>query len=167
MINELEAATRDQANSELCRSERKYRFTASYFHLISHRQRIHETFAKTLMNPKPFTSRHTSHEINYEPQAVHAYMKYTNEYVFKSGVVVYKKEPVLAFSSDGKAFDAGCSKPFGLLEVKCPETKFLVTPLHACSDASFCCENIDGNCKLKVWGSDRATRSLHDEVPGI
>lgn len=55
------------------------------------------------------------------------------------------KEP-----DDGKVFDAGCSKPFGLLEVKCPETKFLVTPLDACSDASFCCENIDGNCKLKV-----------------
>ena len=146
---------RDQANSELWRSERKYRFTASNFHLISHRQRNHETFAYTLMNPKPFTSRHTRHGIKYEPEAVHAYMKYMNERsipveVFKSGLVVYKKEPVLACSPDGKVFDAGCSKPFGLLEVKCPETKFLVTLLDACSDASFCCENIDGNCKLKV-----------------
>lgn len=49
-----------------------------------------------------------------------------------------------------KVFDAGCSKPFGLLEVKCSETKFLVTPLDACSDASFCSEIIAGNCKLKV-----------------
>ena len=154
-INALEAATRDQANSELWRSERKYRFTASNFHLISHRQRNHETFANTLMNPKPFTSRHTRHGIKYEPEAVHAYMKYMNKRsipveVFKSGLVVYKNEPVLACSPDGKVLDAGCSKPFGLLEVKCPETKFLVTPLDACSDASFCCENIDGNCKLKV-----------------
>jgi len=34
--------------------------------------------------------------------------------------------------------------------VKCPETKFLVTPLDACSDDNFCCEIVDGKCKLKV-----------------
>lgn len=33
-INALGAATRDQANRELWRSELKYRFTASNFHLI-------------------------------------------------------------------------------------------------------------------------------------
>ena len=86
---------------------------------------------------------------------MHIYMKYMNDRsipveVYRSGLVVYKKEPVLACSPDGKVFDAGCSKPFGLLEVKCPETKFLVTPLDACSDASFCCQNIGGKCKLKV-----------------
>ena len=70
--------------------------------------------------------------------------------VFKSGLVVYKKEPVLACSPDGKVIDTGCTKQFGLLEVKCPETKFLVTPLEACSDLNFCCQNIDGKCKLKV-----------------
>ncbi|KAK2548747.1 hypothetical protein P5673_030996 [Acropora cervicornis] len=95
-INTLEGDTREQANSQLWVSERKYRFMASNFHLISHRQRHHEKFANTLMHPKPF------------------------------------------------------SKPFGLLEVKCPETKFLVSPLDACSDPSFCCESIHGKCKLKV-----------------
>ena len=118
------------------------------------------------MNPKPFTSRHTRHGIKYEPEAVHAYMKYMNEIsipveVFESGLVVYKKEPVLACSPDRKVFDAGCSKPFGLLEVKCPETKFLVTPLDACSYASFCCENIDGNCKLKV------THPYYAQIQGL
>ena len=58
-INALKAATRDQVNSELWRSERKYRFTESNFHLISHRQRNNKSFAKTLINPKPFTLRHT------------------------------------------------------------------------------------------------------------
>ena len=54
-INELENATRDQAKSEKWKSERKYRFTASKFHLIAHRQRNHETFAiNTLMPPIPF-----------------------------------------------------------------------------------------------------------------
>jgi len=107
------------------------------------------------MHPKPSTSRHTRHGIKYEPEGVHAYMKYMNNRsipveVFKSGLVVYKREPVLACSPDGKVIDAGCSKPFGLLEVECSETKFLVSPLDACSDPSFCCENIDGKCKLKV-----------------
>lgn len=70
--------------------------------------------------------------------------------IFKSGLVVYKREPVLACSPDGKVIDEGCSKPFGLLEVKCPETKFSVSPFDACSEPSFCSENIDGKCKLKV-----------------
>ena len=34
--------------------------------------------------------------------------------------------------------------------MKCPETEFLVTPLEACSDPSFCCQKIDEKCKLKV-----------------
>lgn len=154
-INELECATRDQAKSEKWKTERKYRFTASNFHLIAHRQRNHQNFANTLMHPKDFTSRHTSHGIKYEAVAIHEYMKHMNSrlmpvQVFRSGLVVYKKEPVLACSPDGKVIDPGCTKPFGLVEIKCPETKFLVTPLEACSDSNFCCENIDGKCKLKV-----------------
>lgn len=117
---------------------------ASNFHLISYRQRHHEKFANILMHPKPFSSRHTRHGIKYEPEA---HMNYMNNrsipvQVFKSGLVVYEREPVLAWSPDGKVIDAGYSKPFGLLEVKCPETKFLVSPLDACSDPSFCSEPI-------------------------
>ena len=154
-INALEGATRDQASSELWRSERRFRFTASNFHLISHRQRNHQNFANTLIHPKAFTSRHTSHGIKYEPEAIHAYMKHmTNRSmpvdVYKSGLVVSQKEPTLACTPDGKVIDPGCTEPFGLLEVKCPETKFLVTPLDACSDSNFCCENVDGQCKLKI-----------------
>lgn len=39
-INEVEHTTRDQAKSETWKSARKYRFTASKFHLIAHRQRL-------------------------------------------------------------------------------------------------------------------------------
>lgn len=70
--------------------------------------------------------------------------------VYKCGLVVSQKEPTLACTPDGKVIDPGCTEPFGLLEVKCPETKFLVTPLDACSDSNFCCENVDGQCKLKI-----------------
>lgn len=70
--------------------------------------------------------------------------------VYKCGLVVSKRGPTLACTPDGKVIDPGCTEPFGLLEVKCPETKFLVTPLDACSDSNFCCENVDGQCKLKI-----------------
>lgn len=76
--NELEHTTRDQAKSEKWETEQKYRFTASKFHLIAHRQRNHETFANTLMHAKSFTSRHTSHGIKYEAEAIHAYVKQMN-----------------------------------------------------------------------------------------
>ena len=151
----LEGSTRDQASSELWRSQRRFRFTASHFYFISHPQRNLSNFANTLIHPKAFTSRHTSHGIKYEPEAIHAYMMHMNNRsmpvdVYKCGLVVSQKEPTLACTPDGKVIDPGCTEPFGLLEVKCPETKFLVTPLDACSDSNFCCENVDGQCKLKI-----------------
>ena len=57
--------------------------------------------------------------------------------------------PYLGASPDGKVIDNGCSIPFGLSEVKCLETKFLVTPLDACSDSKFFLENRNGELKLK------------------
>ena len=48
-------------------------------------------------------------------------------------------KPVLACTPDGKVCDRACSKQFaiGLLEVKCPETKFLMNPLDDYSDPTF------------------------------
>ena len=70
--------------------------------------------------------------------------------VLRSGLVVSLKAPYLGASPDGKVIDSGCSIPFGLSEVKCPETKFLVTPLDACSDSNFLLENQNGEPKLKL-----------------
>lgn len=36
-----------------------------------------------------------------------------------------------------------------LAEVKCPATKFQVTPLEACQDPNCFCEAVNGHCKLK------------------
>ena len=52
------------------KKERKFRFTASKFDLISKRQRNHKKFAVDLINPKPFTSRYVEHGIKYEPIAI-------------------------------------------------------------------------------------------------
>jgi len=47
-VNTIEE-TRDQSHSERWKLERKYRFTASQFHLISHRQRSHDKFAQEIV----------------------------------------------------------------------------------------------------------------------
>ena len=57
--------------------------------------------------------------------------------VLKSGLVVSLEAPYLGALPDAKVVDGGCSDPFGLSEVKCPETEFLVTPLDACLDSIF------------------------------
>ena len=153
-INEIERKTQRQSDCEEWRNERKFRFTASNFGLISNRKRHHDNFVNSLLHPKPFTSRYTNHGIKYESVALEQYQKYMLSIrrpvqVLKSGLVVSLEAPYLGASPDAKVVDAGCSDPFGLSEVKCPETKFLVTPLDACSDSNFFLENIDGQPKLK------------------
>ena len=69
--------------------------------------------------------------------------------VFKSGLVVSMASPFLAASPDGKVIDRGCSKPFGLVEVKCPYSKFHVSPLETCADERFFAENVNGKPRLK------------------
>lgn len=57
--------------------------------------------------------------------------------------------PILGASPDGKVIDSGCTEQYGLVEVKCPATKFNVTPLDACSDPGFFLEKINENPTLK------------------
>jgi len=154
-INEIERNTRGQANCDLWKAERKYRFTASRFSLISNRKRNHDTFSSNLMHPKDVKSIYTAHGIKYEGTAIHEYMRYMNSIkkpieVYKCGFVVYKKEPILGCSPDGKVIDSGATEPFGIIEVKCPQTKFMVTPQDACSDANFFCTFTNGHCRLKT-----------------
>ena len=81
----------------------------------------------------------------------HKYMhsQKTPVHVFKSGFVVCTHSPILGCSPDGKVIHPNCEDPFGLLEVKCPETKFQVSPLDACSDPKSFCERVGNMCKLK------------------
>ncbi|CAH3181347.1 unnamed protein product [Porites lobata] len=58
--------------------------------------------------------------------------------------------PFLEASPHGKVIDRGCSKPFGLVEVKFPYTKFHVSPLEACADESFFAENVNGKPSANV-----------------
>ena len=110
-----------------------------------------------MLNPKAFNSKYTAHGNKYESEstALQQYQKYMHAtgkpiVLFKSGFVVCKDAPFLGASPDGKVIDEGSSEPYGLVEVKCPETKFRVTPLvEACSDPKFCSHEIDGKPQRK------------------
>ena len=151
-VNTIEATSREQSESG---KRSAYRFTVSSFQLITKRQRNHESFAQSIMHPKPFTSKYVAHGMKYEPVALREYEKFmfnrkTPVAVLKSGFVVSEAFPVLGASPDAKVIDFGCSICFGLAEVKCPHTKFHVTPLEACSDPNFFMEKIsDTQCRLK------------------
>ena len=150
-----EMETREQVGSERWREERRFRFTASRFHVISRRQRNHDTFAKQLIYPNEFTSRHTAHGRKYEATAIHEYQKFMNARktpiaVLKCGMVISKECPILAATPDGNVIDFGCSEPFGIIEVKCPSTKSSVTPLDACADPKIFCERVGDQCRLKT-----------------
>ena len=154
VINKIEEATRGQTSSEQWKKERKFRFTASKFDLISKRQRNHDKFAMDLINPKAFTSRYVEHGIKYELIALQEYEKImfarkTPVKVLKSGFIVCLDMPFVGCSPDGRVVDFGCHDHFGLAEAKCPETKFQVTPLDACQDPNFFCEAVNGQRKLK------------------
>lgn len=69
--------------------------------------------------------------------------------MLKCGLVVSMACPLLGASPDGKVIDRGYSKPFGLVEVKCPSSKFLVSPLDARSDEHFFAEIVNGQPRLK------------------
>lgn len=123
--------------------------------MIAKRQRNHESFVQSIMHPKPVTSTYVAHGIKYEPIALQEYEKFmfnrkTPVAVLKSGLVMSKGFPVLGVTPDAKIVDFGCSVCFGLAEVKCPHTKFHVTPLDACSHPTFFMEKISENkCRLE------------------
>ena len=103
---------------------------------------------------------------NYEPIALEQYQKYMSSInkpvkVFKSGLVISMDAPYLVASPDDKVINPGCSDPFGLSEVKCPETKYLVTPLDASSDSSFFMEDVEGKPRLK------RTHKYYVQVQGL
>ena len=69
--------------------------------------------------------------------------------VLKSGLFISPKIPILGCSPHAKIIDISCEEQFGLGEVKCPHSKFNVSPLVACQDPAFFMEVKDGKPALK------------------
>ena len=106
------------------------------------------------MNPTPVSSKYLEHGQKYEPVALMEYEKFmfnrrTPVKVLPCGLVVSRGCPILGATPDARVVDFGCVDYFGIAEVKCPYTKYHVTPLDACTDAKFFMEQI-GACKCKL-----------------
>ena len=70
--------------------------------------------------------------------------------VLPCGFVVSKGCPILGATPDARVVDFGCTDYFGIAEVKCPCTKYHVTPLDACTDPKFFMGQTGvSECKLK------------------
>ena len=111
-INQIQAETRDQAESDKWTEEHKFRFTASKFHLISKRQRNHKNFAETLINPKSVTSKYLEHGKKFEPVALREYEKLmcnrrTPVKVLPTGFIVSKGTPVIGATPKQKLLTLG------------------------------------------------------------
>lgn len=164
--NKLEEKTREQAECEEWMRERKLRFTASNFGKISRRQRNHEKFVGDLLAQKKITTAAMEHGKKYEPVALKEYEKYMRKMgkpvkVLKSGLFVSPKIPILGCSPDAKVIDLSCKDSFGIGEVKCPSSKFNVTPIDACDDPGFFMEKKDGKPSLKRG------HVYYDQVQGL
>ena len=107
-----------------------------------------------MLNAKPVKTKSTKHGIKYEPIALREYEKH----MYKIGHPV-KVENSGFFYCHQKLFPrmftrwqvvVSVSKDqFGLAEVKCPSSKFNVTPEEACCDPSFWLELVNGSSRLK------------------
>ena len=152
--NKIEENTKAQHTCSAWTEERKFRFTASNFGRVSRRKRNHKKFCNDLLDAKPFRSASTDHGIKYEPVALREYEKYMHKIgrpikVEKSGFFVSPNLFYLGCSPDGKVIDISSIDQFGLVEIKCPSSKFSVTPTEACSDPHVFLEVVDGKPKLK------------------
>ena len=127
-----------------------------------------EKFCSDLITAKPIKSRNTEHGIRCEPIAKREYQKYMNKIghpvnVKPAGFFVSSKLYVLGCSPDGMViyhnFGSG-GDAFGLLEIKCPSSKFTVNPADVCSDKNFYLEMQDSTPTLK------RNHEYYDQVQG-
>ena len=164
--NKLEQETIEQSSNDKWVQARKLRFTASRFGKVARRKRHFEKFCSDQINAKPFKSRCTEHGVYYEPIAKREYQKYMEKIghsvtVKQSGFFVSPKLYILGCSPDGKVIDINAvsnGDPFGLLEIKCPSSKFIVTATDAFSDQNVC---------LEIQGDAPKLKKNHEYYDGV
>ncbi|XP_022793283.1 uncharacterized protein LOC111332254 [Stylophora pistillata] len=161
----IEEQTRTQSESQTWKDERKFRITASDFHRVKIRKRNHGKLSQDMLSLKSFSTESTKHGLKYESTALREYGRYMERSgkplkVLCSGLCVSKKHFILGGTPDARIVDPGCREQFGIAEVKCPHSKFSVNPLEACSDPSFCLEDVGGILTLKT------NHAYYDQVQG-
>ena len=148
-LREIEQTTREQRNSSLWFSVRRYRITASIFGKILHRLSTTspDSLVLSILEPRSFTSAATTWGIENESKAIEQYISYQHQQRSKEltvgpcGFLISGSHPFLGATPDGTVYDpSNIQQPFGFLEVKCPYTHRNHTPLEACSSPGFCCK---------------------------
>lgn len=156
-LREVEQSTRDQSESPLWYSVRKYRITASYFGSVYHRKPTTPPDALVLriINGKPFATPATTWGKEKESVALQQYTDHQNShghaglYSCRSGFVISEKYPYLGASPDAVVHDPSVGNQFGLAEVKCPYSVRDKSLEEAVSSPNFFCSLENGSLKLK------------------
>lgn len=124
-LTEIEQSTHRQSDSTTWCELRRCRVTASSFHTVCHLQpRSQASFAKQLINRKPFTSRSTTHGLINETVALKKYAERYNLCPISCGLFISKIKPYLAASPDALLGDET------VIEIKCPFARrnIMITP---------------------------------------
>lgn len=156
-LREIEQSTRDQSESPLWYSVRRYRITASYFGSIFHRKPTTppEALVLQIIQGKQFTSPATEWGRQKEALALKMYVQFQIEnshaglYCCRSGLVISEMYPHLGASPDAVVHDPSTEVQFGVAEVKCPYSVRSVTPQEAAKSSTFFCFLDEGKLKLK------------------
>ena len=147
-VREIEQNTREQKQSPLWFSVRRYRITASRFGEILRRK--HDTtpdaLVLSILQPRSFTSAATDWGLQNEPLAIQSYTTYKQQQghhdltVGPCGFLINENYLFLGATPDGVVYDpSNTEQPFGYIEIKCPYSHKDRTPLEASSSPGFCC----------------------------
>ena len=115
MIQDIEAATKDQHKCGRWTDERQMRVTASNFGTVckATERRDMERLANGLITPKNLTNKAVQHGKKYESVAIAKYCKDYKTNVKSCGLFVSNEHPYLGATPDGICNDC-------VVEVKCP-----------------------------------------------
>ena len=161
-LREIEQNTREQRDSPLWFSVRRYRITASRFGEIF-RRRINtppDRLVLSILEPRSISSVAIDWGVKNESKAIQFYISYQhvqgldNLTVGPCGFFISESHSFLGATPDGTVYDpSDMQQPFGFIEVKCPYTQRNSTPAEACSSPGFCCKlesHSDGTQTLKL-----------------
>jgi hypothetical protein len=137
-LNVIEKSTRQQRQCPDWAKLREYRLNSSSHKKILCRRVVTKKFCLDL-NKYIHPNRAMQCGIDNEEKGKYYYGRITGNIVLQSGYVIYVTAPWLGTSPDGNVFDRRLSKPYGLLEVKCPYKWRDIKPSEACKDPLFYC----------------------------
>ena len=146
-IRELERQTKDQHQSPLWFSARRYRITASSFGRVFQMlpSTSPDSLVTQLLQQRFFSTKATDWGKKNEPVALEKYQEHqtrcghTDLIVSKAGFVVSEQHSFLGASPDAYVYDPSSVQQFGLIEIKCPYKYREFSPEDASKQTDFCC----------------------------